>query len=148
MLTFGHDGRGIRPSVNRVAWMCGKTDRRIRADIAELIDRRVLRVVRKSVGGRGKTTEYAFDVDALPVRASYENPDAHVRVNGQKPGRGDAETMTSETENPDVHVRGSKILIDQIEDQELRELNDPAAIEQRKRDRARPHHRRPWRVAG
>ncbi len=68
------DERGGRvfPSVSRLAWLRGMSERGIQKHLSALRDLGVLVPVTRGTGGRGRTTRYRIDVSALPARASYE----------------------------------------------------------------------------
>jgi hypothetical protein len=61
-----HDGSNVRPSIERVAWMVGVTERPAREATARLRRLGVLVVVRAHAPRR--PTLYWFDVSALPQR--------------------------------------------------------------------------------
>lgn len=129
---FANDqGERIYPSVSRLAWLLGKTPRRVSADLTALIDLGVLIPVTPRTGGvgkrGGKSTHYEMDVTALPTRDSWRhepghprqgsetsNPDTHVTLVHAQPGHGRPNTLTPVTatltpmtEYPDAHVSQS-----------------------------------------
>ena len=64
LATFGRDdGTSIRPSLNRVARMCGRSERRIQAALTDLQTLGVLVVVRRH--GRSRPTLYRLDLERL-----------------------------------------------------------------------------------
>lgn len=64
LATFGRDdGTSIRPSLNRVARMCGRSERRVQAAVSDLQTLGVLVVVRRH--GRSRPTEYRLDIGRL-----------------------------------------------------------------------------------
>ncbi len=99
LATFGHnggvgkDGQPIFAGMERVAWLLGKTERRVRADVAELLALGCLELIQaNNRGGRGdnsgktrSTSTYRLPAEHLPTRESYEygcNPGKR-----RKPGR-------------------------------------------------------------
>lgn len=71
-LAFADDaGANIYPSVARVGWLTGKSDRQIRADLAALCAQGVLTAVTARTGGKGLTTRYRMNEAALPTRPPF-----------------------------------------------------------------------------
>lgn len=107
---FAHDdGTRVFPSIARVAWAVGVSERRAQGAVSKLTALGVLRIVQKHAPGR--PTRYQFDVEALPRRAVFVaqqltltlKPDVHVTHNrtsaSLKPDVCDVK--------PDVHVTRS-----------------------------------------
>lgn len=108
LLTYGHDGEQMRPSLDRLAWSIGKSDRQVRADLAELLALGVLALTGDRRGGRRRTAEYRLVREQLPPRPPFKggseppplrpvnpeadfrvsrgNPEVDSRVSGEKPG--------------------------------------------------------------
>jgi hypothetical protein len=106
-------GDRVFPSVARVAWQLGVSDRQARANIAALCALGVLVPVTPRKGGAGKTTEYRIDVNVLPAgefqkpgsrlpRSITKNPEVHFPVQNPKPGSAAPETRKCSAENPEV----------------------------------------------
>ena len=73
LATFGRDdGTSIRPSLNRLAHMCGRSQRRVQAAVSDLQAIGVLVMVRRH--GRSRPTEYRLDLDRL---AQLDPPPRH-----------------------------------------------------------------------
>jgi hypothetical protein len=118
-------GDRVFPSVARVAWQLGVSDRQARANIAALCALGVLVPVTPRKGGAGKTTEYRIDVNVLPAgefqkpgsrlpRSITKNPEVHFPVQNPKPGSAAPEpgsaaqkTRKCNAQNPEVHFRRS-----------------------------------------
>lgn len=75
------DGGNIFPSLDRIAWLNGKTNRQVRRDIVELLSMRVLTATTSRAGGRHRTTRYRLDAAALPARPPFS-----AGVWAEKPG--------------------------------------------------------------
>src|SRR5688572_7160064 len=84
-------GHRIYPSVGRLAWLIGKSERAISSDLSELVSRGVLVALTPRTGGRRRTTEYKLQT--LPKREDWtpqsrsavhpertRNPEAGIRV--------------------------------------------------------------------
>jgi len=63
------DGSRVRPSIARLAWMLGKTERQVQAAMADLRKTGVLLV--RFPHAPGRPTTYHFDVSALPIRPPF-----------------------------------------------------------------------------
>lgn len=150
------NGERIFPSLARVGWLIGKSERQVRSDVAALVGMGVLVEVTPRTGGRGRSTVYRLGVDALPQRPPFGakpgcpppgitaiNPEADSRVlafgrtenpeaDSSKPGSGPHETRKPTAENPEAHFRRS------VHDQELI-VHEPSTARQTARfiDKAR-----------
>lgn len=89
------EGKGIYPSLDRVAWKCGLSYRTIQRTVQLFLEIGVLRTVREPNGRR--PGEYAMCVESLPEKAPYLRPD---NVAGQGPAVEDDRTMA--TDRPDT----------------------------------------------
>ena len=125
---FANDaGDNIYPSVARLAWLVGKTPRRITADLSALCKVGVLVALTPRSGG-GRSTQYHLDVDALPKRPAFEKSPRRQRqgsnpeipptsasslerktpdVSDADPRRLEHRPLTSASETPDAHVSRS-----------------------------------------
>ncbi len=73
------DGSNIYPSVARMAWLVGCSERTVQYQLHELVALGVLVADPTTTrGGRGRTTDYCMDADSLPERAPFHP------VNGAK----------------------------------------------------------------
>lgn len=63
-------GKGIWPTVARVAQECELSVRTVRRVLEEFVEEGILIVVRKGGGGPGSTTRYDFDLDRVRARAA------------------------------------------------------------------------------
>jgi hypothetical protein len=138
-LFFASDtGENIFPSVGRVAWLTGKSDRQIRADLGALCRIGVLTAVTARTGGAGRTTRYRLEAHRLPARQQWarkggspqprsapQKAEADSRVwnplSDDEPGNPPPPTRKFETEtripiaaNPEVGFRRS--VSDQLEE--------------------------------
>lgn len=80
------EGRGIWPSVERVAAQCNASIRTVQRTLAEFVEQGILKIISEGGRGPGSTTRYDFDMrvlEALPL-ASW-GPDAQAS-NGQNKG--------------------------------------------------------------
>lgn len=66
-----HDGTQVRPGVARIAWKTGLSERTVRGIVGRLRRDGVLVTVRTG-GGSGHPTEYRLDLDALPLKRSFD----------------------------------------------------------------------------
>ena len=130
------EGQDVYPSIERIGWVMTKSARAARADIAELCKLGVLVEVTSRSGGRGRTTLFRFNADALPQRRQFatkhgsqlppshgwqeENPEAIFLVSpateadnpeafDTKPGTVEQETRKPTTGNPEAGFRRSVI---------------------------------------
>jgi hypothetical protein len=126
-------GGSIYPSLARVGWLIGKSERQVRSDIAALVDCGVLIELTPRQGGRGRTTLFRLDATALPKREPFyskggtrhpgnglSKAEAHFRLSNEnpevgdgKPGNADRETRNSDDVKAEADCRGS------LRDQEL-----------------------------
>ena len=101
------DGTNIYPSVGRVAYELGISDRQVQRQLTQLVTIGVLVPETARTGGRGQTTHYHLDLDSLPHREPYKP--RHGRQ-GLETVKGDTgvvvypKRVTSETQNPDMGV--------------------------------------------
>ncbi len=65
-----HAGEHIYPSIDKLVWMTKLSRSTVTKARKRLVEMGVLAVVREG-GGRANTTEYRFDVDALPKRRPW-----------------------------------------------------------------------------
>ena len=118
------NGRNIYPSVGRLAHELGITQRSVQRQLGELITIGVLLPVTPRTGGRGRTTVYELDLEALPDREPYQprhrrqgletaKGDTRVTVTGKgdiaggKPRHLRHERVTAEAQNRDIGVTRS-----------------------------------------
>jgi hypothetical protein len=97
------DGTEIFPSVGRVAFLIGKTERAVRGDLAALCEAGVLVPETPRTGGRSRMTRYRLAESALPQRDAW----SHKRGSGlpgleDKPGSEQPETRKWAAKNPEV----------------------------------------------
>src|SRR5262245_5012598 len=65
------DGTGIYPSREYVAWLTGKDVRQVTRHLTTLVKLGVFVAVTPRSGGKGLTTHYRLDVEALPPRPRW-----------------------------------------------------------------------------
>jgi DNA-binding transcriptional MocR family regulator len=74
---FGdNDGESIFPSVGRLAWMLGCSERTVQRNLTQLIDLGVIEVMNGRAGGRGRRTQYR--ILGVPARPLYGKGDSIV----------------------------------------------------------------------
>lgn len=66
-----HDGGNIYPSIGRIAWKTGYSERQIIRITKKLTDKSILILTNDGVGGRNITNSYRIDVNAIPARTDY-----------------------------------------------------------------------------
>jgi hypothetical protein len=126
------DGSGIYPSREYLAHLTGKNPRQLTRDFSALIRFGVLVKVTPRSGGRGRTTVYRLDGDALPARPHWTPKPRHgcpplsdrnigtdAQVSPAKGGHQKQKTWTSEARNVDMDVHRS-VLRDQQEEVQVR----------------------------
>lgn len=91
MADHGNDeGDVIWPSMARLAWMLGRSERAVQTAVRRLEELRVIRCVANVHGGRGLTRHYVLDFACLPQRLSWREIRAarkgEVHDNGDRKG--------------------------------------------------------------
>jgi hypothetical protein len=101
----GNDrGENIRPSVARLAWQLGETDRTIQRQLAILRARRLLIPLTPLTGGARRVVHYRFDASALPTRPAWEPRHQRQGSSPRNPDTGVTLQQTTPEENPDTDV--------------------------------------------
>ena len=146
------DERGERvfPSVGRLAWLRGLSERAIQKHVSALRELGVLVPVTRGTGGRGRTTCYRVDVSALPARDAYKPRTSIPGFNTQKSEQGFAlsgsETVNGEAETTNSgagkgeppFTRFSRIVRDVLREPDLPEERHPhflVEVNERTRER-------------
>jgi hypothetical protein len=122
------EGTAIYPGVEHVAYMLSRHPRHVQRLLRQLEERAVLvpepetRRGGRLPNGRGRSTVYQLNVDALPARPAYQpgkgdvdvtvKGDADVTVEGVTPA---SRTVTSTSFNGDVHVPNGDVHVTRSE---------------------------------
>ena len=78
------EGEHIFPSVARLAWKSGKSERSIQRTLSKLRARGVLVPKSGLAGGRNVTVHYRLHADRLPPREPWRNPDSMTGIGASK----------------------------------------------------------------
>jgi len=114
-----HDGYGVRPSLDLVAWKTGYEVRQVRRTVRRLEAKHLL-VITKHGGGRHNPTEYAVRTENGVKKSGFSEKADIMTGNQKKPGHYDresgrnpdimtgnqGETRTFVTQNPDIAMSG------------------------------------------
>ncbi len=94
------DGTRVFPAVQTVAEECGITDRAVQITIKKLLTAGILVQLSDGRGGRGRTTEYAFDLDR--VHFLIENPEQASPIKNPEKGENSERNSPFIEETPNV----------------------------------------------
>lgn len=90
-----HDGSSIHPSISRISWKTGYSERHIRRTMSDLRERGILVIVREAEPDRHRPTEYRFNWSKAQPKKPFNPPD-----------RGVSRVPPDTTSPPDTSVRG------------------------------------------
>lgn len=94
------EGRGIWPSVERVAAQCNASIRTVQRTLADFVTEGVLKIISEGGKGPGSTTRYDFDMrvlEALPLACWGKNKG--VTVSPLAVGKGDTDDAKGDTDD-------------------------------------------------
>ena len=93
------EGRGIWPSVGRLATETDLSPRQVQRLLADFVNEGLLVIVKEGGGGRGTTTRYDFDMDKVERLIAEQK--AQIKGDTMSPLEGDR--VTSTTVKGDIH---------------------------------------------